>query len=369
MGKKGSKFADPNVMGPHQFKLGRVLGKGAFGKVLAVIKRDNKEMLAMKLLNKKQLLDKKMVKSMINERVLLSQLSFPFLVNLKYAFQTDQELCMVIDLMTGGDLRYHLEKSGRFKEDRVAFYAACLILTLEYLKQKGIIHRDLKPDNYLLDADGYVHLTDFNVSIQIQPDKEIKNYAGTAPYMAPEVIQRKPYSFEIDLWSLGVTIYEMLTGRLPFEGKREELEQSIQFSQLPSSSHLSGEALDLIDKLLQKDPSERITLSNLKSHTFFKDIDWDKLLKREFKPPFEPDRNRANVDGTFDLDEQFQIKPEKAYFTMDEHLQFKDWDWSHDSMPTRPIEDIYEESKPKKKKHDSLELSKENVDASVPQNS
>eukprot|EP01099_Mayorella_cantabrigiensis_P003426 TRINITY_DN262_c0_g1_i2.p1 TRINITY_DN262_c0_g1~~TRINITY_DN262_c0_g1_i2.p1 ORF type:complete len:373 (-),score=100.12 TRINITY_DN262_c0_g1_i2:422-1540(-) len=349
MGKKGSKFADPHVMGPHHFKPGRVVGKGAFGKVLAVIKKENKQLYAMKLLNKKQLIDKKMVKSVINERILLSQLDFPFLVNLNYAFQTDQELCMVIDLMTGGDLRFHLDK-GRFKEPRVVFYAACLILTLEHLQEKKIIHRDLKPDNYLLDADGFCHLTDFNISVELEPGKEVKNFAGTAPYTAPEVYRRDPYDYAVDWWSLGITMYEMLTGRLPFEGKKEELEKLILTTEPHYPSHLSPEASDVLQKLLVKNPAERLKSPEIRKHPFFNGIDWEKLLAKEIKPPFEPDRTRANVDGTFDLDEQFQLKPEKFNLSLEEHLQFQEWDWSKDKMPTRPIRDILEDEKPKKNK-------------------
>eukprot|EP01097_Dermamoeba_algensis_P007392 TRINITY_DN4661_c0_g1_i1.p1 TRINITY_DN4661_c0_g1~~TRINITY_DN4661_c0_g1_i1.p1 ORF type:complete len:391 (-),score=55.64 TRINITY_DN4661_c0_g1_i1:270-1442(-) len=315
-------------MGPHHFKLGRVLGKGSYGKVFAITLKESKKFFAMKLLNKKDIIEKKMVKSILYERELLSSIEHPFIVNLYYAYQNEDELCMVVDLMTGGDLRFHLEKDHRFSEERVRFYACCCILCLEYLHSKNVIHRDLKPDNLLLDAEGYCHITDFNISVHVKPGTEVKNYAGTAPYMAPEIYKRIPYGNEVDYWSLGATLYELLMGKLPFDGTKDKLEALITgTTEVPFSSGLSQLTISFLQGLLERDPAKRLKSPGIRNHPFFQGIRWDDILRKAVVAPFVPDPRRVYVDASYDLHEQFQTKKKRVKLDIEEQKLFVEWDW------------------------------------------
>ncbi|KAJ3338103.1 hypothetical protein HDU93_009974 [Gonapodya sp. JEL0774] len=172
----------------NHFHLLRVVGKGAFGKVRIVQHKQNKEIWALKYINKEQCIAMKAIDNIIQERKMLEEINHPFICNLRYAFQDDENLFMVIDLMLGGDMRFHLERVGRFSEDAVRLYMAECALALSYLhKEKRIVHRDLKPDNILLDVGGHAHLTDFNIAVKLRDDRPLTAVAGSMAYMAPEI--------------------------------------------------------------------------------------------------------------------------------------------------------------------------------------
>jgi len=341
MGNKGSSEkddvidGDPNVLGPHHFRIGRVLGRGAFGKVIAVTKKDTKKNYAVKLLSKHHIMEKNAVKSVLNERKLLADLSNPFIVNLLYAYQTEQDLCMVVDLMYGGDVRFHLTKETYFDEERVKFYAASVVLALEYLHGRRVCHRDIKPDNLLLDENGYCHLTDFNIAVQFSDERPTtSNFAGTKPYMAPEIWNKQPYSTEPDLFSLGATLYEMVAGRVPFHVepyiqdpdsnilKKMILEDKVHFPK-----RLSRECMAFLYSLLEKTQQKRLKLPAVKQHPWFKGMEWEKISAKAAKPPFDPNKSKANVLGIHDLQDQLAEKPKLRPLTEDEQKSFAEWDW------------------------------------------
>ncbi|KAF4104548.1 hypothetical protein G5714_013879 [Onychostoma macrolepis] len=185
-------------------------------------KRDSRKMYAMKYMNKQKCIERDEVRNVLRELQVMQRLQHPFLVNLWFAFQDEEDLFMVVDLLLGGDLRFHLQKKVGFNEQTVKLYVCELVLALDYLQRSHIIHRDIKPDNILLDEHGHVHVTDFNVATVLQGSETASSMAGTKPYMAPEVFvsfvdSGVGYSFAVDWWALGITAYELLHGSRPFE--------------------------------------------------------------------------------------------------------------------------------------------------------
>jgi serine/threonine protein kinase len=214
----------------------KLIGRGTFGKVFQVRKKDTKRIYAMKVLSKREIVAKKEVAHTIGERKILQcSLDSPFLVGLKFSFQTETDLYLVTDFKSGGELFWHLQKETRFSEERARFYIAELVLALEHLHKYNIVYRlapppfphwghclpssrDLKPENILLDATGHVALCDFGLSkADLRPDELTTTFCGTTEYLAPEVLLNDHgYSKLVDFWSLGVLLFEMCCGWSPF---------------------------------------------------------------------------------------------------------------------------------------------------------
>ncbi|KAJ3341532.1 hypothetical protein HDU93_004692 [Gonapodya sp. JEL0774] len=302
------------------FNLLRCVGKGAFGKVRIVERRDTKQIYALKYINKYQCIKMKAVHNILRERALLEELQHPFLVNLRYAFQDDENMFMVIDLMMGGDLRFHLDRTGGFTEAQLRFYAAEISLVLAYMHKRRIVHRDLKPDNLLLDERGHCHITDFNIAAQFDESKLLKSHSGTLAYMAPEVFESNGYTYTVDWWSLGASLYECLYGRRPFHGvTNEELTNNIRTKTLEFPTHnlvtkkslnVSKDCISFVQGLLERDIRKRMgcttgrgNLDDVTTHPWFSGIDFDRLGKKEYTAPFIPDANHSNFDAMHDLEE------------------------------------------------------------------
>ncbi|XP_042891729.1 serine/threonine-protein kinase Nek4-like isoform X2 [Penaeus japonicus] len=219
--KKESSFEGEEVSFDH-FQVLRAIGKGSFGKVCIVQKRDSKQMFAMKYMNKTQCEARDALSNVFREIEILASLSHPFLVNLWFSFQDEEDMFMVVDLLLGGDLRYHVQQGVQYTDDAVRLYILEVAAALQYLHTRSIIHRDIKPDNLLLDEEGHVHLTDFNIATVLRDDQLATSMSGTKPYMAPEVFECAAdtcdgYSFPVDWWSLGVTAYEVRRGKRPYD--------------------------------------------------------------------------------------------------------------------------------------------------------
>lgn len=296
------------------FFLLRSVGKGAFGKVRVVQHKKTKELYALKYINKARISKQHAVNNIIQERRLLEEIESPFVCNLRFAFQDDENLFMVLDLMLGGDLRFHLDRLGGLKEEVVKFYCAEMALALNDLHTRGIVHRDLKPDNILLDERGHAHLTDFNIAVHFTERRALTSVAGSMAYMAPEVLAKRGYFETVDWWSLGVVAYELLFGKRPFRGKtNSSLTQAILKEQMKfpenADTLVSAEGMDCIRGLLTRDYKRRLGckgtggLEAFKAHPWFKDYDWAKIESKEAIPPFEPDSKKANFDATHELEE------------------------------------------------------------------
>ncbi|KAI8137703.1 kinase-like domain-containing protein, partial [Fennellomyces sp. T-0311] len=293
------------------FTLLRSVGKGAFGKVRVVQHKGTKKLYALKYINKTKCIQMRAVENIISERRILEQVSHGLVVNLRYAFQDDDNLFMVLDLMLGGDLRFHLDRMSVMPEPYVQFYVAEVALGLRHLHNSKVIHRDIKPDNILLNEQGHAHLTDFNIAVQYTDSKPLTSIAGSMAYMAPEVLAKRGYGSSVDWWSLGVVCFELLFGKRPFRGKTNEaLQHAIMHEPLcfPENSRVSPEAIDCIRGLLTRDINRRLGykekgFSQLVNHPWLRNIQWDMLENKQACPPFIPDSKRANFDPTHELEE------------------------------------------------------------------
>ncbi|KRX09353.1 Protein kinase-like domain [Pseudocohnilembus persalinus] len=241
----------------------------------------------------------------MNEKKLLCQLKNPFIVNLEYSFQDRENLYLVLDWFSGGDLRYHIGKNRKFNEKQTKFFIACIFLGLEYLHTNGILHRDIKPENIILDEKGYLQITDLGIARIWKPDNQ-NDTSGTPGYMAPEVMCRQNHGVAVDYFALGVIAYECMMGRRPYLGRnRKELRDQIlakqvqiKKSEIPTGWSL--EAADFINKTLMRKPLARLGVDGpdqIKEHSWFKDYPWDKLENREIDPPFVPAPGDENFDA------------------------------------------------------------------------
>lgn len=300
------------------FELLTVIGKGSFGKVMQVRKKDTGKMYAMKVLRKEAIIARKQVAHTKAEKSILQKIQHPFIVSLHYAFQTKDKLYMILDFVNGGELFFHLKKEGRFPEARVKFYAAEIISAMAHLHSLNIVYRDLKPENILLDADGHICITDFGLSKEIDKDEGTHTFCGTPEYLAPEVLKGQGHGMAVDWWSLGTLIYEMLTGLPPFYSQNINIMyQKILNGELRFPSYVTGDAQHLLEGLLTREVDKRLGSGSsgsqdVMNHPFFKDLDWKKLERKEIEPPFKP---KVKSEGdTSQIDTVFtQEKPQDSY--------------------------------------------------------
>ncbi|VEU21685.1 DEKNAAC102606 [Brettanomyces naardenensis] len=299
---------------PQDFEILRLLGKGTFGQVFQVKKKDTNRVYAMKVLSKKVIVKKKEVAHTIGERDILVSTSgsdSAFIVGLKFSFQTTTDLYLVTDFMSGGELFWHLQREGRFSEDRAKFYIAELVLALEHLHNNGIVYRDLKPENILLDANGHIALCDFGLSkANLSANGTTNTFCGTTEYLAPEVLlDESGYTKMVDFWSLGVLIFEMCCGWSPFYAENtQQMYKNIAFGKVRFPKEvLSPEGRSFVKGLLNRNPRHRLgaidDARELRAHSFFHDIDWHLLREKKIPPPFVP--HIANELDTSNFDPEF----------------------------------------------------------------
>ena len=284
------------------------IGKGTFGKVWKVQHKASGKVFAMKEMYKRLVLSKNSVCSVLSERRLLGLMRHPFIVNLYYAFQDSQGLYLVLDIMTGGDLRFYFTNHLFIPEKSLKFLTACIVAGLEYLHSNKIVHRDLKPENLVFDANGYIHLTDFGIS-RCANTNNAGVLSGTPGYMAPEVLCSKNHSTVSYYFSLGVLLFEIATGARPYLGNsRKEIREAMLARQvkLPKNQAWTSDFEDFVNHLLQRKPSSRLGfggINELKQHTWLSGIDWENLYKKSLKSPFnmtgEDNFDKARVKINF----------------------------------------------------------------------
>lgn len=328
------KAAKNKTLSIDEFDLLKVIGKGSFGKVMQVRKKDTNRVYAMKIIKKAHIVERSEVSHTLAERAVLAQLNHPFIVPLKFSFQSPEKLYLVLAFVNGGELFHHLQQDGRFKEERAKFYAAELLSALECLHNYNIIYRDLKPENILLDYTGHIALCDFGLCKLNMKEKDKTNtFCGTPEYLAPELLLGNGYSKTVDWWTLGILIFEMLTGLPPFyDENTNEMYKRILTEELRIPDYIGPQARDILKRvsfitiinellphikkltnlflyivqLLDRNPATRLGANGadeIKRHPFFADINWAKLMAKKYAPPFRP--NVASAIDTSNFDEEF----------------------------------------------------------------
>ncbi|XP_050325853.1 serine/threonine-protein kinase N isoform X8 [Bactrocera neohumeralis] len=340
----GGGSVPPGMLSIDKFRLLSVLGRGHFGKVILSQLRSTNQYYAIKALKKGDIIARDEVESLLSEKRIFevaNAMRHPFLVNLYACFQTEQHVCFVMEYAAGGDLMMHIH-TDVFSEPRAVFYAACVVLGLQYLHENKIIYRDLKLDNLLLDTDGYVKIADFGLCKEgMGFGDRTGTFCGTPEFLAPEVLTETSYTRAVDWWGLGVLIFEMLVGESPFPGDdEEEVFDSIVNDEVRYPRFLSLEAIAIMRRLLRKNPERRLGSSerdaeDVKKQAFFRSISWDDLLLRKVKPPFVPTINHLEDVSNFDEEftsEKPQLTPPKEprHLTDEEQLFFHDFTYTAD---------------------------------------
>lgn len=325
-----------------------VIGKGSYAKVLLVKKKDNGQYFAMKLLKKTLIEQKKQQNHVQTERNILVEINRnPFLIDFYYSFQTQKALCFILEYCPGGELFNLLQKRRKFSEEQARFYAAQMVLAIEYLHSKEIVYRDLKPENVLIDSDGYIKITDFGLSRQNVKNNDAKSICGTPEYLAPEIILKMGYGKCVDWWTLGSIVYEMLTGVPPFYSQnKQDLFDKIKMQNPKYYPYMTPSAIDFISSLLKKDFSKRLGYQNdaqdVKAHQWFSTINWKMMIEKKYDPPFIP-KITGNM-GLTNFDVEFTEMTIESPMEMNQNggnEHYEGFTWSmgaHNNLKNQPDE-------------------------------
>ncbi|XP_025086392.1 serine/threonine-protein kinase 38-like isoform X2 [Pomacea canaliculata] len=357
-------------LGVDDFESIKVIGRGAFGEVRLVQKRDTGHVYAMKILRKADMLEKDQVAHVRAERDILVEADHTWVVKMFYSFQDAQNLFLIMEFLPGGDLMTLLMKKDTLSEEQSQFYVAETVLAIDSIHKLGFIHRDIKPDNLLLDAKGHIKLSDFGLCTGLKKSHRTEFYkdltqakagdfsrdftngnpmdskrraeswkrnrrqlaystVGTPDYIAPEVFMQTGYSSSCDWWSLGVIMYEMLIGYPPFcsENPQETYRKVMNWREtliFPPEMPISNEARDLIQRFCC-DPEHRIGANgpeDIKSHSFFNGVDWEHIRERPAVIPVEV----KGIDDTSNFDDfpevDLKLPPPKEE---QKDAKYKDW--------------------------------------------
>uniref|UniRef100_A0A8D2PHK5 G protein-coupled receptor kinase n=1 Tax=Zosterops lateralis melanops TaxID=1220523 RepID=A0A8D2PHK5_ZOSLA len=351
------KWLERQPVTKHTFRHYRVLGKGGFGEVCACQVRATGKMYACKKLEKKRIKKRKGESMALNEKRILEKVNSRFVVSLSYTYETKDALCLVLTIMNGGDLKFHIYNMGNpgFDEERAIFYAAELCCGLEDLQRERIVYRDLKPENILLDDCGHIRISDLGLAVQIPEGETVRGRVGTVGYMAPEVLKNEKYTFSPDWWGLGCLIYEMIEGQSPFRKhkervKRDEIDRRVKEDQETYSDKFSEEAKSICRMLLAKNPGERLGCTEggaavVKQHPIFKNINFKRLEANMLEPPFLPDPRAVYCKDVLDI-EQFSTVKGVNLDTTDDDFYSKfvtgcvSIPWQNEMIETGCFEDI-----------------------------
>ena len=324
---------DSKPLSIDDFELLKVIGKGSFGKVMQVKKKDTGKIYALKSIRKSHIVNKMEVTHTLAEKFVLSKVNSPFIVPLKFAFQSNEKLYLILSFINGGELFYHLQKSRKFSLIRAKFYICELLSAIETLHSLNIIYRDLKPENILLDYQGHIALCDFGLcKINMKLNEKTNTFCGTPEYLAPELLLNKGYTRVVDFWTLGILLYEMLTSLPPFYDEDVSIMyKKILNDELLFPNDIDNITKDLIKNLLNRDPNKRLGINGveeIKNHEFFKDIDWIKLNNKGYIPPYKPlvkdSMDISNISSEF-TDERPMDSVVDDYLSESVQKQFGGW--------------------------------------------
>lgn len=352
------------------FELLKVLGKGAYGKVFQARKihgQHQGQLYALKSVNKSRIASSQTdIRHTKAERDVLVRTDHPFIVKLYFAFETSKRLYLVQEFCRGGELFRRMEVERMMLEEHARFYLSQIVCALEYLHSIDIVYRDLKTENVMLDEAGHVKLIDFGLSKLNMNEGALTNtFCGTVEYMAPEVVTRSPgYSKPADWWSFGIFTFDLLTGRSPFHSNRgkQETKERILRGKFHTPAFLTPQAQDMIRRLLRRPVDRRLGSKDgaieIKSHEFFNGICWDKVLKRDYEPPFVP--ILSSEDDVSNFDTRFTSKSPRESDCVgtrngnnsaqepeqepEQHM-FKDFDWISPELLSSHLESSSDKSR------------------------
>jgi len=300
------------------FDLIKLVGKGSFGKVMQVRYKETGQIFAMKVLNKAHIVEHNEVEHTKSELHILQSLHHPFLMNLHFSFQTEDNLYFILDFVNGGELFFHLQQEKRFSIERTRFYAAEILLALEHLHDAGIVYRDLKPENLLLQRDGHICMTDFGLCKEglNKPTDTTDTFCGTPEYLAPEILLGTGYGKAVDWWSYGCLVYEMIVGLPPFYSQDvQEMYQKIISDPLTFPPYVPPDAQEMLVRLLDRNPETRLAdPREIKKVAFFSTVNWDDVYNKrvvpEYIPPVSDSHDTTQIDSCF-TDEAPSLDPDE----------------------------------------------------------
>lgn len=300
---------DVEEVGPEDFVFVKLLGQGSFGQVFQVKHRNTGQDHAMKLLKKSKIARGNLLRYALTERNVLSCTKHPYIVSLHYAFQTPYYLVMVLQFCEGGNLQAVINRERRLRHPLAQLYSAEILLALVYLHRRQIVYRDLKPENVVIDGDDHCKLTDFGLSKEnVFGFHGTTSFCGSIAFLAPEILQRRGHGHPVDIYGLGVLLYDMLTGLPPFYHQdRATLFTNIRHSRLSIPSYVSRAAGSLIEGLMEREPTRRLgaqCTSDIQTHVFFSGIDFEALMRREVPVP-----SSAAVQQPLPWNREQQVSP------------------------------------------------------------
>ncbi|MBW0487359.1 hypothetical protein O181_027074 [Austropuccinia psidii MF-1] len=341
-----SPFHSPNKskssrkVGLDDFNFLAVLGKGNFGKVMLAEEKRSGQLWAIKVLKKDFIIENDEVESTKSEkRVFLtaSRERHPFLIGLHSCFQTETRIYFVMEYVSGGDLMLHIQRE-QFTPRRAKFYAAEVLLALEYFHQNGVIYRDLKLDNILLTLDGHIKVADYGLcKEEMWYQNTTSTFCGTPEFMAPEILLEQRYGRAVDWWAFGVLIYEMLLGQSPFRGDDEdEIFDAILEDEPLYPIHMPRDSVSILQKLLTRDPSKRLgggptDSEEIKAHPFFRETNWSDIYYKKVPAPYFPTINGPMDVSNFDSEftkESPRLTPVHSQLRPEDQKEFEGFSWT-----------------------------------------
>jgi serine/threonine protein kinase len=258
-------------------------------------------------MSKIEIIDKKSETSVLDELSLLSKINHPFIINIHFAFQDNDYLYLVMDYLSGGDLRFHFNKNRGFNEVQTKFFLSNILLSLDYLHSNNILHRDVKPENLIFEKNGYLRLTDFGIAKKLEKNNK-EETSGTPGYMSPEVLFGQNHNYAVDYFAIGVILYEIMFGHRPYLGtNRKNLKQEIFNKQIHIKKDdipqgWSIDSADFANKLLVRKQNDRLGFNGSKEvfeHPWIKFFPWKELYLKKIKTPFKPKKTEDNFDSKF----------------------------------------------------------------------
>jgi serine/threonine protein kinase len=283
---RGCSYVNP-TLSMDNFEIISVIGRGFYGKVMLCENKRSRERVAIKTVHKGRLVQANKVHTVVSERNILSTVTHPFIVSLRFAFQTPSKFYLGLEYAPGGELFHHIQKNGSLPIEDVRLYMAEICLALDYLHNHGIIYRDLKPENVLLDADGHIKLTDFGLAKNLRDCDKTGTFCGTPEYLAPEIVRHETYGIEVDWWATGVLLYEMVYGRTPFtHANRARLFRNILEKEVTFDADVDPGVKEYVELVLMKDAKRRATFRELRTAKLFIGFNWEAVVSRKLRPTF-----------------------------------------------------------------------------------